>query len=109
MSFSAVHSSFPWITLLTLWGFSTLWHGSENAPPPVLMTFAPPDRLRLLSRLPNSTQKPLSQLHDALNGKSVATWLSAFDDAVEACEVRLKAPDKKRERYVFVYIMSTAW
>ncbi|XP_030054943.1 E3 UFM1-protein ligase 1 [Microcaecilia unicolor] len=57
-------------------------------------------RKKLLGKLQEETQIPLTKLHTALNGKSLEDFLSCLDAAADACGIMLKKGDKKKERQV---------
>nr|XP_033793131.1 E3 UFM1-protein ligase 1 isoform X2 [Geotrypetes seraphini]XP_033793132.1 E3 UFM1-protein ligase 1 isoform X2 [Geotrypetes seraphini] len=57
-------------------------------------------RKKLLGKLQEETQGPLTKLHIALNGKSLEDFLSCLDAAADACGIMLKKGDKKKERQV---------
>ncbi|XP_029451258.1 E3 UFM1-protein ligase 1 isoform X2 [Rhinatrema bivittatum] len=57
-------------------------------------------RKKLLSKLQEEIQIPLTKLHTALNGKSLEDFLSCLDSAADACGIMVKKGDKKKERQV---------
>ena len=64
--------------------------------------YTPKERTSLLKSFPTSTSRPLEQVVAALNGASLSNFVTTVQQAAKACGIRLKIPDKKKDRFVVV-------